>query len=150
VYCDPGELLVGDLPIGDEDRTRFTQAATDEINSKLGSRYVLPLSGISPHALLNLKRACQLIATGRYILAAGTASEDGAPNAYGLYCLREGQDILKAICDGDIELTGAARVESMANSAFLPSVVLGDASSAVDTFYDFTMRDRNVGWSPGF
>lgn len=148
-YCMPDDLLTGDVPVKHADSVKFVQAATDEINARISAIYVLPITGVEEPSRLHLKRACQLIATGRYLLAAATANEDGSPHAYGKWCLQEGKDILEKIACGEIPLMGAVRREEQASEGNAPRTIVADLHSPVETFYSWATRGEEVFWRPG-
>lgn len=135
-YSAVTDLLVGDLTIGNSvDKDRYVQDATDEIDSRIGFMYVLPIAGAASHIVLMLKRCANLIGTGRLVLALGAAGEDSSVHAYGESLLREGQMLLSSIECGQLALgTPKVTVQSEGNA---PSTTNYDSSSAVDAFYTF-------------
>ena len=153
-YSKVGDLLTGDVTIGGSfDRDRYVQDATDEINSRIGFTYQLPLSPVpAEHIALTLKRCANLIATGRLVMAVAMGSEDASVHAYGASLLSEGQQLLTAIDCGHIDL-GCAKlaVQSEGNA---PTIVQADSSSAVDAFYGYVNGTVQTGvlgdpiWTP--
>ena len=128
-YSEVRDLLTGDLTIGSTvNRDKFVQDATDEINSRVGFVYELPLNPApATHIALTLKRCANLIASGRLILALGAGGEDLSLHAYGESLLREGQSILHAIESGQIDLgCDKLAVHSEGNA---PTILQGDSSS---------------------
>lgn len=153
-YSEVTDLLVGDMTIGGGvDKDRFVQDATDEVNSRLGFVYVLPLDPApAEHITLMLKRCANLIATGRLILAVASGGEDTALHAYGESLLREGQNLLEAIACGQVDL-GAAKVP-VHTDGNAPIITQADSVSAVDAFYSYVNGYSDPGitgnpiWTP--
>lgn len=136
-YSEVADLLVGDVTIGGGiDRDKFVQSATEEIDSRLGFIYVLPLTpSPSSHIALLLKRCANLIASGRLFMAIAAGSEDNAVHAYGESLLREGQSILESIACGQVDL-GVTKV-TVQSEGNAPSITNVDDGSPFDAFYNF-------------
>lgn len=135
-YSGKSDLLIGDTTIGGGlDAQKFVQDATDEINSRIGAIYTLPLGATPEHITLTLKRCANLIASGRLLLAVGAGGEDLALHAYGESLVREGQAILDAIANGQIEL-GVDKVPTQTEGN-APSIINQDSASGVEAFYDY-------------
>jgi phage gp36-like protein len=114
----------------------YIDGARDEIDGRIGRLYVLPLTPApAAHVALTLKNCNKFIASGRLIMAQAVGGENGDVHAYGLYLLRQGEEILCRIENGDIEL-GTKKVEwQSTDSGNAPSIFGQDAMSAVDAFY---------------
>lgn len=149
-YCEEGDLLIGDLPLGPaHDPVQFINAAADEMDSYIGRRYVLPLplGSLDVVSTLVLKRINAHLASGRLILSLAIASEDERLHAYGEYLVREAMRDLLAIRDGDLLLDGAEEVSTGADADAGPTIINHDEQSGVDTFYgEFTYGSV---WAPG-
>jgi phage gp36-like protein len=157
-YAEVDDLLVGDIIIQSQDAERFLQIAADEMDSVLGAIYELPLNPepLPGHIALRLKRCNAVLASGRLILAQAAASEDGSLHAYGRSLVREGVEMLESIRTGSMQLIGLTKVAPHGgeDGGNAPVVVVGDATSGVDAFYDATRIDPfpwtdRFRWSPG-
>jgi phage gp36-like protein len=154
-YSQVTDLLTGDLTIGGGvNKDRYVQDATDEINSRIGFMYLLPLTPTpATHILLTLKRCANLIATGRMILALGVGGEDGSQHSYGESLLHEGQMLLSAIECGQISL-GCDKI-AVQGDGNAPTILQTDSLSSVDAFYGFVNGLTAPGllgepiWTPG-
>jgi hypothetical protein len=151
MYCEPGDLLFGDMSISPTNAVRWIQAAEDEINQRLGVIYVLPPGpGASVNALLTLKRLAILVATGRGMMAQPAAGEDNGVNAYGEYLLRDAEKLFCDLIDGTLDLIGVDKLPELATSGNAPTVVWEDSVAPVDAFYGFAVRGEFTTYTPGF
>lgn len=149
-YCEPDDLLFGDIPISPSNQVRWIGAAEDEINQRLGVLYVLPPgSGASATALLILKRLAILVATGRGMMAQPAAGEDNGVNAYGRYLLDDAEKIFCDVISGELDLIGVDKLPELISSGNAPSVVMEDSVAAVDAFYGFATRGEYTLYTPG-
>lgn len=123
MYSDPEDVLVGtDLALpADDTIDRFVRDAAMEIDSRLGFKYVTPLkftrivngsvtyvvegdkTTYTPSYLL-IKRLSNLIASGRYIMAAAGPEEQNGIHQYGNKLLRDAEAILSQITSNRAEL----------------------------------------------
>lgn len=147
-YCEPADLLVGDMPVSEPRAQAFIAAAAEEMDMRLGTVYTVPFQGLLPAAEIALKRVNVLIATGRLVMAQSVATEDYSPNAYGTYLMREGRDLLEGMVNATVLLPGAEPLPG-AGSFRGPTVINEDTVSAVDAFYGFAMRGESTEYRPG-
>lgn len=134
------------------DRDKFVQDAADEIDSKLGFVYKLPLEPLPlpTHQGLLLKGINNKLASGRLILALDIASEDRALHAYGLRLVTEAQAELMLIANGGVVLTAVGINEDIVEvESKVPTLTNYDSESGVDAFYEHTMRGNPWYWRPG-
>jgi hypothetical protein len=89
-YCDTDDLLVGDVLLGpNQNLSVWVDSAAEEMDSKLGFRYQVPIAPKPPatilakHELLLLKDINKKLASGRFLLAQAQGSEEGQEHAYG-------------------------------------------------------------------
>jgi len=109
-YCTPSDLDLSRVIMDDPEETqRFVLQATEEMDSKLGWLYIvpLPMSTMKYHERLLIKTICRKIATGRMILTYAVPDEGGSNHSYGLRLIQEGLDELHMIANGDITLSVA-------------------------------------------
>lgn len=141
-YSSTGDLLLGDMELGENfDSERYVRAAHNEINSRLGFIYVLPIEveAESASALL-LNKICNFLASGRLILAQAVGGEDQQVQAYGRSLIRDAFTELGLILNGDLPLQDAELIGG-SPAARVPSIKNRDAVSAVEAFEDeFFMR----------
>lgn len=160
-YSTVGDLLLGDLVVSvTVDKQKFVDSAEDDINSKLGFRYKVPIdvdaTSFPLHQKLLLKTICNRLATGKLILTLDIAEEGTALHAYGLHLLREANADLLLIANGEVDLRGAEPTEGGAGRQTnrQPLVLNRDDRSAVSAFEEMFMGGQPVptsaeGWRPG-
>lgn len=123
MYSDPDDMLVGTdfaLP-ADDTLERFVRDAAQEIDSRLGFKYVIPLkftrivggsvsyvdpedsSTYTPSYLL-VRRLSNFIASGRYLLAATSPEEQNSLHQYANKLLRDAEAILSQITSNRADL----------------------------------------------
>lgn len=138
-YSQSGDMLLGEIPPSSTTSTdKYVQDAADEIDSKLGFRYVTPLvltNAPRPVQLL-VKRISNLLASGRYVLAVASPQEQPQLHAYGLSLVREATDALDKIATGEIELPGVELMPTTDQPTTAPMIANKDDESSVDAFYD--------------
>lgn len=135
-YSEVSDLLIGDLLISESvDRAKFVNLAAEEIDSKLGWVYELPLRtaevASSPTAWKNLplhqanilKSINNRLATGRLILTLDIAGEGTQLHAYGWHLIQEALGDLAVIANGDVDID-AVRSIAVANEGDKRPVVL--------------------------
>lgn len=139
-YAATTDMLIGDLPTSAAlEPSQFLNDAADEIDSKIGFLYEVPIDTTTapkPVSLL-LKRINAHLATARFILAATVLVEDTRLNAYGQQLLAESEAALDSIATGAVILDGV--IQSGLQSAYstkAPLIANGDSESAVDAFYN--------------
>lgn len=154
-YTDTTDLLLGDIPLGAAvDPQTWVDRAAEEIDSYLGTKYVLPLPDppvLARHSELLLKRINSQLATGRLVMAID-AGNDNDLHAYGRELVRTALSDLNRIMNGSIELDGADVIVIAESRG--PSIVNQDANSATAAFEDFAMSGqgwpgRTTYWRPG-
>lgn len=110
-YCVEADLLIGDISVSAQlSPAKYVADAADEIDSKIGFRYKIPVDPVSSPrpVLLLLKRLNSHLASGRLILAATISANQEELNAYGASLVNDAQLTLAAIADGEMILPGAA------------------------------------------
>lgn len=138
-YCEVTDLIFGNIPVP-ANAQKFVSQASDEMDSQIGLRYATPVvtSGSTeqrPTQLL-LKRVAIFLATGRCILAVGSAGEDNGVHQYGLYLIQQAEKVLKEIVDGKVILPGVELSTSTPNKSSGPLIAQVDNASAVEAFVD--------------
>lgn len=153
-YSTPADLLTGNIPVPQYiDKDKFVADAADEIDSKIGFRYLTPIDVSSGSAVevpvrLLLKRISNFLATGRLLMAADAGGENDRLHAYGWSLVKEATAALDAIANGDILLGGATPVDTDDEKIVSSVIVLNeDPESNVSAFYD---RIANPAYSFGF
>lgn len=163
-YSTVDDLLTGDILISQKvDKAKFVQEAADEIDSKLGFLYELPLAPAQPvpapqtpvpleeHELLLLKGINNKLASGRLILTLDIAGEQTVLHAYGLRLITEAMNDLMLVANGQV-LLSAVRQELSAGRRpdRTPICVNRDEESANDMFEAAVMRrGETARWQPG-
>ena len=114
--------------------------AAEQIDSMIGHIYVTPVDILVPPSenrpsQLLLKHINLLMASGRMILDMAAGGEDNDLHAYGQRLLEEALNMLAKIVKGEIQLTGADRIEE-AKSPTGPTISNEDAVSLVEQFYE--------------
>lgn len=141
-YCTVSDLLLGDTVLQNGfDKQRYVDLAADEMNSRLGYEYVIPIESSSPSedvgaaALLILKNINLKLASGRLILAIAAGGEETALNAYGNSLCQEAYAELSLVLSGQLPLVNASRLD---NEVSVPTArtVNADKESGVDAFYE--------------
>lgn len=148
------------MEFGRVDPDRYIQAASDEIDAKLGFKYKVPIVAITgppwggtlaPHEALILKSICLRLATGRMICSVWAAEEDQSQHAYGRSLIRDALSDLMAIANGEVDLK-SAQLNPQSNSGFedkTPSGYNHDAESMVDAWENHVMRGQPYYARPG-
>lgn len=140
-YCVDNDLLLGNIPAPDAlSKTQFIQDAADEIDSRIGMRYLTPVDLADPDLArpvkLLLKRLNVFLATGRLILAATSNNEDDRLHAYGLSLINDALETLEAIAQGRFLLEGVDPAPGYSAQVSVPLIYNEDAESAVEAFYN--------------
>lgn len=151
-YSEVADLILGDIP-EPKDAIRWVQDATDEIDSKLGMRFVTPIvideTVVAYRAtILLLKRINNWLASGRLIVSKAASGEMQQLNAYGAYLLTQGEAALNELVKGDLPLPGLTPLESDDVGASGPIIGNVDAQSNVESFYTFVTTPRPFGSDP--
>ena len=151
-YATPEDLLLGDIELSsDVDPQVWLDRAAEEIDQKLSSTYVLPLSGLTATSAALLKRLNAQLATGRLLLMLDGATQD--LHAYGNSLVQDALGEIAGLASGMTKLPDAVRVTG-APASTSPMVANKDAYSAVDAFEAAFMRSdvpasMPVYWQPG-
>lgn len=145
-YSATTDLLTGNIPVsGPVDPEKFVADAADEIDSRIGHIYKTPIdiadtpeNPIARPARLLLKRVSNFLASGRLMMAAAAGSQKLEVNAYAERLVNEALEALNQIATGDIQLTGAERVEDVPGEGTStgPQIHNLDAESNVEAFYN--------------
>lgn len=161
-YCTTDDLLLGDLVVGRSvSPETYVNAAADEMNSKLGfiykvpiepnSSYDPPFTVLATHEKLLLKDINVKLASGRLILAQAQGSEDGQEHAYGASLIRDALNSLYLLTSREVILSTAAPADNTTLLAECPapSIHNADDESLLLGFEETVMRS-NPWWSrPG-
>ena len=136
-YCEPGDLLTGDMPVQSARAQQFIEAAADEIAIRLGVIYVWPpAEPLDPVTATTLKRLNMLLATGRLVMAQAAPGEGNIVHQYGNYLIKEGQEMLSAVANQEMNLPGVAFISTRATGNS-PRIINADTRSGVDAFYAY-------------
>lgn len=156
-YSDNDDLLLGDLTLGTNvNKDAYVKAAGNEMDSRIGYVYVLPLPDTIPdHAKKLLSKINNHIASGRLLMAVAAGGEDSALHAYGSSLVQEGYNDLALVLSGTLPLDGATR-QGASDAQAGPTIANQDEFSAVAAFeYEFfeDPMPRHKGsapaWAPG-
>lgn len=144
-YCEETDLLLGDIRMPNMDIPKYIESAADEIDSKLGYVYELPLtwSGteVPRHEGLLLKSINVRLATGRLLMAAFTSGEDRSLHAYGKSLIDAALADLMCLANGDVDISAGKTDTPVANQDNLvPGIVNHDSESLLDGFENSVMR----------
>lgn len=157
-YCTEGDLLLGDMSIGTVDTDKWIDAASDEMDSKLGFLYALPLAPcpdaeedeLLPVEVLLLKDINAKLASGRLILAQYVGGEDSSQHAYGVALVREALEALMCIANGDVQLTACkTTAPDLVDNSRLPAGLVYDEESLVTAFERTVHRGVTTWADPG-
>lgn len=148
-YSVEADLLLGDLllPAG-YDKERWVDLASDEMDSRLGFIYTIPLTETTATEDLLLRDINNKIASGRLILAQAIGGEDSSEHAYGRALLEDGLASLKAIVMGDVDLS-APRLDGSTYEADAPETVNHDEESLMLGFENTVLRGTKWLTRPG-
>lgn len=155
MYSEEGDLLIGDMMLSPTlDKSRYIQAAADDINAKLGYLYKLPLvnqafGALPEYQKLLLKSINNKLASGRLILDVAVGGEQATLHAYGMRLINEATNDLMCIANGDVQLDSERRVtDAESASTMVPSVRNYDEESLLLGFENSVMRGGPLdpGW----
>lgn len=140
-YCEVIDLLIGDISTSVLlNPQKYVEDASDEIDSKIGFLYTIPISVNDPTprpVVLLLKRICSHLASGRLIMAATLSVEGKELHAYGESLVKGAQQAIESIITGHIVLTGVtSNILGPGTYAKLGIISNSDAESMVEAYYD--------------
>jgi hypothetical protein len=149
-YCDKEDLLLGDLEVGPSVALEtYVNAAAEEMNSRLGFVYKVPIepkppeTALATHEGLLLKDINRKLATGRLILAMAQAGEDNNEHAYGASLVKDALYSLNLLTSRQIDLVTAVLAEgNTAGGDTSPLVHNHDEESLVDGFEHTVLRSE--------
>lgn len=149
-YCETTDLLLGDMTLSESvDPQAFVDNASDEIDSKIGYLYVVPIqqTAVPNFIWTKLKNINAKLATARLILAVNVGGEEDAMHAYGVGLLSEAKAELECIKSGSDPLIGATPVGTSGGdgNGNAPTLLQTDRVSGVDAFYDYVNEPP---WAP--
>lgn len=154
-YSSEGDLLIGDvlLPAG-FNQAKYITEATDEIDSKLGFLYQLPLTAVEgdlpPHEALLLKVISNKLASGRLIMDIAMAGERQSVHAYGRRLVDEATNDLLLLANGTVELHAVRSATNVAQeSAKVPTIRNQDDESLTLGFENTVLRQEPWYSRPG-
>jgi hypothetical protein len=141
-YSATTDLLTGDLPLPSYvSPQKFVDDAADEINSKIGFLYQVPVDlnaeAVKTPVKLLLKRINNFLASGRLIMMLTQSQEDTRLHAYGYSLVADATAALAQIASGELVLELPKPAGSETEIAVTaPLIYNQDAESAVEAFYD--------------
>lgn len=158
-YIGPDQVQnhLGDLQVSSSiSLDSVAEDAADEMNVRLGERYVVPLVLTAPELLPHHRKLIEQIngrlAAGRLIMSMASPSEDRDLHNYGKYLVDLAHGDLELIASGRVVLGGQAQstAESSADDATGPKVYNLDGESGVEQFTEaFFGGNWNNYWKPG-
>lgn len=157
-YSEEGDLLVGDVLLpGGFNKDKYIAEATDEIDSKLGFLYSLPIRGageppadLPPHEQLLLKVISNKLASGRLIMDVAMAGERQSVHAYGRRLVDEATNDLMQIANGVVEIHAVRLETAVAQEASkIPTVRNQDEESLLLGFENTVLRSEPWYSRPG-
>lgn len=152
-YCTVEDLLIGDIPTGGAlDPAKYVADAADEMDSKIGFRYVTPVTSTVRPVILLLKRINAHLASGRMILAATISAEGEQLNAYGQSLVADAMLAIEAIASGEMPLPNVQINTDVIEPVDPDAEVIGpvlisnlDHESHVEAFYGRVAPIRGFG-----
>lgn len=156
-YCTPDDLLLGDIIVSpDSPLDVWVTRAAEEMHSKLGYRYTIPivprmgLGGLSLVDTLTLKDINVKLASGRWLASQSQESEQSSVHAYARWLLNDALQMLNRLANGDLPLDSAELAENIQEEgSTLPGIINHDEVSLVDVWEDNVMRDTPYSGRPG-
>lgn len=149
-YCVDTELLIEEsvrtLP-ATINKNRYIEAASREMNAKLGTVYAIPLTLNSGYGLTDfpsheedlIKDIGIKLASGRMLVQIAADSDDDV-NKYGWRLIEEAQWYLKALVEKQISISANPTAGAEASGADAPGIQNRDHESMVESFEDVFMR----------
>lgn len=140
-YSAAADMLLGTVarPV-DAILLPYVQDGADRIDAILGERYVTPIVidgtvAANRSGVLLLKQINNYLATGMFIIAAATDSENNQLNAYGAKLINDANGLLFELAQGSRTLTGAVYLDVADVGQTGPLINNLDATSLVENFY---------------
>lgn len=138
------------------DLGKVVQEAADEMDSRLGFLYKLPLRppagalALPDYQVLLLKQINNKLASGRLIMQVAIAGEDRSLHAYGLRLVTEATNDLMLLANGEVSLSAVRQPVTEGVPDRTPAIFNHDEESAVDMFESAVMRrGESATWTPG-
>lgn len=156
-YCAEADLLIGDISVSAQlSPAKYVADAADEIDSKIGFRYLTPVPTTAPRpVLLLLKRLNSHLASGRLILAATISANQEELNSYGASLVNDAQLTLEALASGEMVLPGVDPSPTLppspsADDPLAQKILLSnlDPVSQVESFYTAVTSPGTLGYLP--
>lgn len=147
-YSSVNDLLLGDLTVAASvDKQKYVVDAGDEIDSRIGLLYVLPLDDLAPASKSLLKRINNNLATGRLIMAVAAGGEDSSIQKYADRLVTDAYNELGLIMKDALPLVGPERAAASRGDVG-PTYSNHDEFSAVDAFEVFAHQPFLPGFPP--
>lgn len=150
-YCTANDLLLGDLTVSSAiDLNKVVRDAADEMDSKIGFVYKLPLPPNLPqHIKTMLKMINARLATGRLILTIASPAEAQDLYRYGTHLIELAEEQLCGITTGKYALPGVEQIEDPTPGG--ARIINYDDESPFTVFEQQFMRGNRAmhGWTPG-
>lgn len=164
-YSGAEDLLLGDLELGSTNSQKFIDAAAEEMDSKLGVLYQLPLrkagqdytdeelpvawKDLPTFQVLLLKHCNNKLASGRLILAISQSAEAPTVHAYGKALIDEAMNELYCLANADVDLSAARVTDAVvAPENKTPGIKQYDEESLLLGFEKSVMSGSP--WTPGW
>lgn len=159
-YCGTGDLLVEDslqlLP-SNLDTQKYVDAAANEMDSKLGFTYKLPLESddnyldsdgnpiadFPQHEKDLLRDINAKLASGRILMQTQVSADGASYHPYAKELIAEAQALLIMIANRDVLLSGLLKGDPERLSDRGPTIVNHDSHSMVEQFEENFMRGRS-------
>jgi hypothetical protein len=158
-YIDPDQVQnhLGDLQISSSiSLDSVAEDAADEMNVRLGERYVVPLNlahaSLLPHHKKLVEQINARLAAGRLIMAVASPSEDRDLHNYGKYLVDLAMADLDLVVSGRVLLGGqtASTVATDPDAHRGPSIFNQDDESGVEQYVEaFYGGNWSNYWQPG-
>lgn len=155
-YSAVGDLLLdGVLLATGFNKQKFVDDAAEEMDSKLGWLYALPIhpEGMDPgevgptswqdlptHQVILLKQINNRLASGRLILAIATPGEQTTLHAYGYHLVQQALADLMFLANGDLDMDAEKATPSSAFESKAPAWQNPDSESLLLGFEESVMR----------
>ena len=149
VYCTESSIQTHVQNIrlpGSVTWTSLAEAAANEVDSYLGTRYVTPfvVSAADPSTSSTaywLQNVSSMIAAARLMLSTAAPGSQDSANNYGQYLLRNAMQLINDVLSGKVDLEGLQEIAANGSGIQGATVLNQDRESQVDVFYDNFMPD---------